>query len=108
MESKKRYIVHCTTDWYGMDNDYPVLANSIEEVESIADNLAIDNLFVYVTIDELAEYLDYDSDNYTFEEWVDLLDNIDPSSYVQTIIDEFDGDDEKWEQLINDTGLNEV
>lgn len=104
--NKQRFIITCTTDWCGMDNEYLALADCEEDLEEYADELAVDNLMSYVSMDELAEDLGYYEDKYEGD-WQDLLDSIEPSNYVRSSIEPFEGTDEEWNELIKYYGYEE-
>lgn len=48
----KRFLIHVSTYWCGMDNTFRAEAESELELDEIADQLAYDNF----TIEELEEY----------------------------------------------------
>lgn len=39
----KRYLIHVTTNWCGMDQDYPAIAKDESDLDEIASDLALDN-----------------------------------------------------------------
>lgn len=107
--SKKRFIIHCSTDWCGMDNDYPALAEKESDLWDIADQLAIDNLYNYVSQNELAEDLGiYEEDYDDYDEYQAAVDEIDPMNYVSATIEPFEGGDVDWQYLIDENGIQEV
>lgn len=98
--NKQRFIITCTTDWCSMDNEFPALAENESDLWEYADELAVNNLMAYVSMDELAEYLGYYEDDYDPDEWQILLDNIEISDYVRYTIEPFEGTNEGWNELI--------
>lgn len=99
---KQRFIIHCTTDWCGIDNDYPALAKDESDLYDLADNLAVDNLMSYMSLDEIAEENGIIEDNYDdWEDYANDRDNIDITQYCRSNIELFDNTDEEWNNLIN-------
>ena len=99
--NKQRFIITCTTEWCGMDSEFPALAEHESDLLEYADELAVNNLMSYMSMDDIAEDLGYNEEDYDPEEWQDLLDSIEISSYVNYTIEPFEGTDEEWNELIN-------
>jgi hypothetical protein len=64
-----RFLIHVTTAWCGMDQDYAAIANNEEELEDIAQNAAYDNFADFDCLEQAIEdeYPDVDSDDITDE-----------------------------------------
>lgn len=76
-----KYIIHCDTAWCGVYENYSALAESEIELDDIAQDLAY-SLFAEEDGWELvAEEYGYDTDTMTEEEWDNLYENTDESSY---------------------------
>lgn len=101
--SKKRFIIKVTTNWCGMDNDYPALAEKESDLWEVADQLAIDNLYAYMSQEELAEECCIYEDNYKDpDEYQSDVDSINPEDYVNATIELFTRGDVDWQCLVND------
>ena len=84
----KRFLIHVSTYWCGMDNTFRAEAESELELYEIADQLAYENFQSYgCEADEME-----DSD------WDKLWETVDESQYYSFTIEEFEGDDEEWEE----------
>lgn len=106
--NKKRFIIHCTTDWCGMDNDYPALADTEGYLYEFADDLAIDNILKYIDKFEIAEEEDIYEDDYdNYDDYLEAVDNVDISKYVRSTIEPFTGTDEEWNELVKENGCFE-
>lgn len=79
----KRFLIHVSTYWCGMDNTFRAEAESELELDEIADQLAYDNFQSYGCEADIAEEEGYDPDE---------------SQYYNFTIEEFEGDDEEWEE----------
>ncbi len=76
----KRFLIHVSTYWCGMDNTFRAEAES--ELE----------------LDEIAEEEGYDPDEMEDSDWDKLWETVDESQYYNFTIEEFEGDDEEWEE----------
>ena len=108
MKNKQRFLINCTTNWCGMDNSYPVIAESEDKLYEYADNLAIDNLMSYIDLDEIAEEQGYYADEMEEDEYEKIKDNIELSEYVNYNIELFDGTEEEWKELCEYQGVQEI
>lgn len=95
-----KYIIHCTTAWCGIYEDYSALAESEIELEDLAQDLAY-SLFTEEDGWQLvAEEQGYDTDTMTEEDWDDLYENTDEPSYYGyeiELVDESNSDQlEEW------------
>lgn len=63
----KRFLIHVTTAWCGMDQEYVAIAHNEGELEDIAQQLAYNNFIEFDLLQQIVEKGDYYS--YTIEEW---------------------------------------
>ena len=95
-----KYIIHCETAWCGIYEDYSALAESESDLDNIAQNLA------YALFSEedgwqlVAEENGYDTETMTEEDWNNLYETTDESSYYGyniELVDESDPEQvEEW------------
>lgn len=76
----KRFLIHVSTNWCGMDNTFRAMAES--------------ELDLYDT----AGYLAYDPDEMEDSDWDKLWETVDESQCYGFTIEEFEGTDEEWEE----------
>ena len=88
----KRFLIHCSTKWCGMDDVFRAVAEKEEDLLELADQLAYENFQSYGGIDLILE--DYDLDNLSEEE-------IDESAYYYASIEECEDDDE-WNSYVGE------
>lgn len=94
----KKFLIHVSTSWCGMDDTYRAEAGSEIELDDIAEQLAYDNFQSYDCDLEVAIDNGYDPDEMSDEDWDNLWNNIDESSYYSYHIEEFAGDEYEWEE----------
>ena len=73
----KRFLIHCSTEWCGMDDTFRAVAEKEEDLWELADQLAYENFQMYGGIDLILE--DYDTENMTEEEIEAIVEEIDES-----------------------------
>lgn len=95
---KKRFLIYCTTNWCGMDNEYPVIAESEDQLWDLAEELAYNNFLDYDLWEDIAEDLGYNREEMSDEEWEAFQSTVDESAYYSCHIEEFDGSDEEWNE----------
>ena len=88
----KRFFIHCSTEWCGMDDIFRAVAEKEEDLWELAEQLAYDNFMSYGGIDLVLE--DYDLDNLSEEEIDAIVEEIDESAYYYASIEECEDDDE--------------
>lgn len=88
----KRFLIHVSTSWCGMDDTFRAMAENDYELDEIADQLAYENFQSYGCENDIAEEFGYDSDDMEDELWEQT------SDYYHYTIEEFVGDDEEWEE----------
>lgn len=76
----KRFLIHVSTNWCGMDNTFRAMAES--------------ELDLYDT----AGYLTYGPDEMEDSDLDKLWETVDESQYCGFTIEEFEGTDEEWEE----------
>lgn len=94
----KRFLIHVSTSWCGMDNTFRAIAESELELNEIANQLSYDNFQSYGCEDDIAEEEGYDPDEMEDLDWDKLWETVDESQYYNFTIEEFEGDDEEWEE----------
>lgn len=99
----KRFLIHVSTYWCGMDNTFRAEAESELELDEIADQLAYDNFQSYGCEADIAEEEGYDPDEMEDSDWDKLWETVDESQYYNFTIEEFEGDDEEWEEYGEDS-----
>lgn len=93
----KRFLIHVSTNWCGMDDTYRAEAESEMELWDVAEQLAYNNFQSYDCDLYVAEDNGYDPDEMSDEDWDKLWENIDESAYYSSYIEEFEGDEGEWE-----------
>lgn len=94
----KRFLIHVSTHWCGMDDIFRAEAESELSLYDIADSLAYDNFQSYGLEDYIAIDNGYDPDEMNESDWEELWNIIDESEYYSWSIEEFTGDDLEWEE----------
>lgn len=94
----KRFLIHVSTYWCGMDNTFRAMAESELDLYDIAQDLAYDNFQSYGCEADIAEEEGYDPDEMEDSDWDKLWETVDESQYYNFTIEEFEGDDEEWEE----------
>jgi hypothetical protein len=97
----KKFIINCDTYWCGTDNSFRALAESKEDLDDLAFELAYDNFCSYCDTSDILEDLGYDIDDLSDEEIEDILENTDESMYYHYSIDECN-DEEEWNSFNDD------
>lgn len=93
----KRFLIHVSTNWCGMDDTIAIEGTfSSEFLEEFAGSFALENLERYDYERLIAENLDLDFEDMTDENW-EYLGNV-ISDYYSYIVEEFKGTDDEWEQ----------
>lgn len=87
----KRFLIHVSTYWCGMDNTFRAEAESELELDEIADQLAYDNFQSYGCEADIAEEEGYDPDEMEDSDWDKLWETVDESQYYDFTIEEFEG-----------------
>ena len=95
----KRFLIHCSTEWCGMDDTYRAVAEKEEDLWEIADQLAYDNFMSYGGPDLILD--DYDTEDMTEEEIETILEDVDESHYYYSSIEECE-DDEEWNSYLGE------
>lgn len=96
---KNKFIIHCTTNWCGMDTEYRALANKEGELDELAQQLAYENYQSYDTGLEVLEEEGYDIELMSEEQLEEAWENIDESLYYDYTIEPFEGSEEEWEEI---------
>lgn len=94
----KKFLIHVSTSWCGMDDTYRAEAESEIELCDVAEQLAYDNFQSYDCDLYVAEDNGYDPDEMSDEDWDNLWDTIDESNYYSSTVEEFEGDENEWEE----------
>ena len=97
----KKFIITCDTNWCGTDNKFRALAESEEDLDDLASELAYDNFYSFFDTNDILEDLGYDSEDLTDEEIDKILENVDESAYYYYDIEECD-DEEEWNSFGDD------
>jgi len=98
----KKFIINCDTHWCGTDNSFRALAESKEDLDDLAFELAYDNFCSYCDTSDILEDLGYDIDDLSDEEIDDILEHTDESMYYYCSIDECN-DNEEWDSFGEDS-----
>lgn len=98
----KRFLITCDTNWCRTKAVYRAEAETEDDLEDIAQQLAYENFEQYGLWKEVAEEEGYNPDDMTEEDWDDLYENIDESIYYYYSIEPFEGDDKEWEEYGGD------
>lgn len=100
-----KYIIVVDTSWCGTEASYPAMAEKEEDLYEVARELAYDNFSSYGFEDEIASEYGYDPDNMDEVDWEDVWSHTDESDYYSYYIEEFQGTDEEWEELVNNGAI---
>ena len=90
----KRFLIHCSTAWCGMDDTFRVVAEKEEDLWELADQLAYENFNSYGGTDLILEDY-YDTEDMSEDEIETILEDVDESAYYYSSIEECE-DDEEW------------
>lgn len=82
----KRFLIHVSTYWCGMDNTFRAEAESELELDEIADQLAYDNFQSYGCEADIAEEEGYDPDEMEDSDWDKLWETVDESQYYVSLL----------------------
>lgn len=82
----KRFLIHVSTYWCGMDNTFRAEAESELELDEIADQLAYDNFQSYGCEADIAEEEGYDPDEMEDSDWDKLWETVDESQYLVSLL----------------------
>lgn len=95
----KRFLIHCSTAWCGMDDTFRAVAEKEEDLWELADQLAYDNFMSYGGSDLILE--DYDTENMSEDEIETILEDVEESDYYYVSIEECE-DDEEWNSYLGE------
>lgn len=59
----KRFLIHVSTSWCGMDDTFRAMAENDYELDEIANQLAYENFQFYDCENDIAEEFGYDPDD---------------------------------------------
>lgn len=104
MNDMKRYLIHVTTNWCGMDQDYPAIAKDESDLDEIASDLALDNFNGFGLWTEVAESEGLDPDEMTSDEWDEFIEGQNVWDYCGYSIEEFEGSEEEWNEYVEYAG----
>ena len=93
----KRFLIHCSTEWCGMDDTFRVVAEKEEDLWGLADQLAYENFIRYGGPDLILE--EYDIEDLSEEEIEAILET--EGDYYYASIEECE-DDEEWNSFGDD------
>lgn len=68
----KRFLIHVSTYWCGMDDTFRAVAESEMELWDLAEQLAYDNFQSYSCENDIAEEEGYDPDEMEESDWDEL------------------------------------
>lgn len=100
----KRFIIHVSTNWCGMDQEYPALAEREIDLWDLAEELAYQNFTNFGLWEDIAEEHGYDTSEMTDEDWDELQSSVDDCEYYSSHVEEFTGDEEEWNNLVHNAG----
>lgn len=100
----RRFLIHVSTNWCGMDQDYPAIAEHESDLWDLAEELAYENFTNFGLWDDIAEEHGYSPSEMTDEEWDNLQSSVDDTDYYSSYVEEFEGDDNEWNDLVHDAG----
>ena len=84
----KRFLIHVSTYWCGMDDTFRAVAESEMELWDLAEQLAYDNFQSYSCENDIAEEEGYDPDEMEESDWDELWSRVDESTYYSFSIEE--------------------
>ena len=97
----KRFLIHCSTAWCGMDDTFRAVAEKEEDLWEIADQLAYENFERYGGIDLILEDYYDDTEDLSEEEIDAILEDICEADYYYASIEECE-DDEEWNSYMGE------
>lgn len=101
----KRFLIHVSTYWCGMDDTFRAVAESELDLCDAAEDLAYNNFQSYGCEADIAEDQGYDPDEMEDSDWDKLWETVDESEYYNFYIEEFEGDDEG---MLNDIAVEGI
>lgn len=93
----KRFLIHVSTNWCGMDETFRAVADNKFSLYDIGEQLAYDNFDSYGCYTLIAEEWGYNPDEMEEADWDELWKNTEEADYYSFYIEEFEGDEEEWE-----------
>ena len=93
----KRFLIHVSTYWCGMDNTFRAVAESEMDLWDLAEQLAYDNFQSYSCENDIAEEEGYDPDEMEESDWDELWSRVDETTYYNFTIEECE-DDNEWNE----------
>ena len=93
----KRFLIHVSTNWCGMDQTYRAEAENEMDLWDIAEELAYDNFQSYGCEESVAEEWGYDPDEMEDSDWDELWSKTNECDYYSSSVEEFDEDEQDWE-----------
>lgn len=92
----KRFLIHVSTYWCGMDNTFRAVAESEMDLWDLAEQLAYDNFQSYSCENDIAEEEGYDPDEMEESDWDELWSRVDETTYYNFTIEECE--DDEWNE----------
>lgn len=96
----KRFLIHCSTAWCGMDDTFRAVAEKEEDLWELADQLAYENFNSYGGTDLILEDY-YDTENMSEDEIETILEDVEESDYYYASIEECENDEE-WNSYLGE------
>lgn len=100
----KKFLIHVSTNWCGMDQTYPAIAESEVDLEELAESLAQGNFENFGLWDDVAEELGYNLDEMSEEDWDSVYEHS-IWDYCSYYIEEFNEDEDDWNSYVHDNGF---
>lgn len=94
----KRFLIHCSTAWCGMDDTFRAVAEKEEDLWELADQLAYENFNSYGGTDLILEDY-YDTEDMSEDEIETILET--EGDYYYASIEECE-DDEEWNSYMGE------
>lgn len=95
----KRFLIHVSTNWCGMDAIYRGVADSEDDLDDIAWELAYENFESYEGVNLMAEDNGYDPETMENDDWDKLYEEVSECDYYNGYVEPFTGTDEEWEEI---------
>lgn len=89
----KRFLIHVSTNWCGMDDTFRAVADNKFSLYDIGEQLAYDNFDSYGCYTLIAEEWGYDPDEMEEADWDELWEKTEEADYYSFYIEEFEGDE---------------
>ena len=93
----KRFLIHCSTAWCGMDDTFRAVAEKEEDLWELADELAYENFMSYGGTDLILD--EYNTEDLSEEEIEAILET--EGDYYYASIEECE-DDEEWNSYMGE------